>query len=116
MILRFRGCSSDPEDIPGGMPQGTLLGVILYILYINPVGFPAEVTIKISNLIHHYWKTLDDIPETPANDDTLPDTMQSIKFMDDATLQEAINLSTELACNKDRSGPLPYWELGSKQE
>ena len=115
MILRFRGCSSDPEDIPGGMPQGTLLGVILYILYINPVGFPAEVTIKISDVIHDYWKTLDDIPEILANDDTLPGTMQSIKFMDDATLQEAINLTSELACNKDRSGPLPYWELGSKQ-
>ena len=42
MILRFRGCTADPRDMPGGMPQGTLLGVILYILYINPVGFPSE--------------------------------------------------------------------------
>ena len=41
MILRFRGCVSDPEEIPGGMPQGTLLGVILYILYIIRVGFPG---------------------------------------------------------------------------
>ena len=38
MILRFRNCSSDPKDLPGGSPQGTLIGVIIYILYINPVG------------------------------------------------------------------------------
>ena len=35
--------------------------------------------------------------------------------MDDATLQESVNLTTELATNIDRSGPLPFWELGSKQ-
>ena len=54
MILRFRGCSSNPKDMPGGMPQGTLLGVILYILYINPVGFPSEITTVISDILHEY--------------------------------------------------------------
>ena len=115
MILRFRGCSSDPEGMPGGMPQGTLLGVILYILYINPVGFPSEATIKISDHVHNYWNILDSIPELITNVDTLPATMQSIKFMDDATLQEVVNLESELATNLDRSGPLPSWELGPKQ-
>ena len=115
MILRFRGCSSDRKDMPGGMPQGTLLGVILYILYINPVGFPAEATIKISDVLHDYWVELENIPEIITNDETLPHTVQSIKFMDDATLQESINLTSELASNKDRSGPLPFWELGIKQ-
>ena len=37
------------------------------------------------------------------------------KFMDVATLQEVVNLETELATNHDRSGPLPSWELGSQQ-
>ena len=103
------------EDMPGGMPQGTLLGVILYILYINPVGFPAEATIKISDVLHDYWKVLDEIPELPPNVNILPSTVQSIKFMDDATLQETINLKNELATNRDRSGPLPLWEIGIKQ-
>ena len=115
MILRFRGCKSSPKPMPGGMPQGTLLGVILYILYINPVGFPAEATIKISDEIHNYWTTLDKIPDIPINLDSLPDTVQSIKFMDDATVQESVNLTTQLASNLDRSGPLPWWELGPKQ-
>ena len=46
MILRFRNCCSDPKCTSGGCPQGTLIGVILYILYINPVGYPREITIQ----------------------------------------------------------------------
>ena len=114
MILRFRGCSSDPEDLPGGMPQGTLLGVILYILYINPVGFPSEVTVNISDTLHNYWQVLDYIPELLPNHETLPEATQSIKFMDDATIQEKIDLTTHLATNLDRSGPLPSWERSGK--
>ena len=115
MILRFRGCSSDPKAMPGGMPQGTLLGVILYILYINPVGFPAEVTIKLSDELHNYWNVLDPVPNLLQNEDSLPQSLQSIKFMDDATIQESISLKTTLATNRDRSGPLPFWELGHQQ-
>ena len=44
MFVRFRGATSKSQDMPGGAPQGTLLGGILYILDINPVGFPAEIT------------------------------------------------------------------------
>ena len=115
MILRFRGCTSSPKDMPGGMPQGTLLGVILYILYINPVGFPAEVTIKISDVLHNYWNILDSIPDIPNNNDALHPFLQSVKFMDDATIQERINLLTQLDSKLDRSGPLPFWELGKHQ-
>ena len=96
MILRFRGCSSAPKDMPGGTPQGTLLGVILYILYINPVGFPAEVTNQVSDVVHRYWDILDNIPSTVQHDEKLPDSLQSIKFMDDATIQESIDLVTNL--------------------
>ena len=96
------------------MPQGTFLGVILYILYINPVGYPGEITIDISDTLHKYWEVLDEIPDLVQNDETLPTTLQSIKFMDDATLQEKIDLTTELASNIDRSGPLPFWESSGK--
>ena len=104
MILRIRGCKSDPEDMPGGTPQGTLIGVILYILYINPVGFPAEISVKISDILHEYWNILDDIPQPIPNNDSLPTNMQSVKFMDDATVQEAVNLLTQLVPNSDLTG------------
>ena len=34
--------------------------------------------------------------------------------MDDATLKEAVDLSTALASNLDRSGPLQWWESSGK--
>ena len=104
MKLRFRGCVSDPEDMPGGMPQGTLLGVILYILYINPVGFPAEVTLKCSEAIHNYLEVFENIPEVCQSNEPLPGNLKSIKFMDDATLQESINLKTSLTYSPDENG------------
>ena len=84
-------------------------------MYINPVGFPSEITISISDLLHDYWIVLDTIPDLPTNSETLPPTVQSTKFMDDATIQEKVNLKTELATNLDQPGPLPSWELGSNQ-
>ena len=35
--------------------------------------------------------------------------------MDDATLQESVDLVQTLETNSDRSGPLPFWEIGAKQ-
>ena len=40
--------------------------------------------------------------------------MQTIKFVDDATIQEVVDLNTTLALNRDRSGPLPYHESSGK--
>ena len=115
MILRFRNCTSDPKDLPGGCPQGTLIGVILYILYINPIGFPGEVTLQISDILVEYWNHLGNIPNLTLSTTTLPSTMNSVKYMDDATIQEAVDLKTSLATKLDRSGPLPWWESSGKQ-
>ena len=114
MILRFRNCSSNPKDLPGGCPQGTLIGVILYILYINPVGYPGEITLQINELVKNYWNQLGTVPDLLPSSNILPVTMNSAKFMDDATIQEAINLKTSLATKLDRSGPLPSWESSGK--
>ena len=108
MILRFRNCRSSAKDLPGGCPQGTLIGVILYILYINPVGFPGEITLQVNEIVKNYWNHIDSIPDLVQSSSSLPATLNSAKFMDDATLQEAIDLSTCLATNIDRSGPLPW--------
>ena len=40
--------------------------------------------------------------------------MNSIKFVDDATVQEVVNLHTTLRSNFDRSGPLPFHESSGK--
>ena len=114
MILRFRNCCSSPKCLPGGCPQGTLIGVILYILYINPIGFPGEITINISDIVHNYWEKMPLIPDLCPPSSTLPETLNCTKFMDDATLQEAIDLTSTLATKLDRAGPLPQWESSGK--
>ena len=114
MILRFRNCCSHPKCLPGGCPQGTLIGVILYILYINPIGYPGEVTLQISDSLNKYWTQIPQFPELFPTNKTLPSTMNTAKYMDDATLQEAIDLTSELATKLDRSGPIPWWESSGK--
>ena len=116
MIVRFRGCQSQEKWIPGSAPQGTLIGVFLYILYINPISFPGEVTLQIHDVLTSYWEEYN-IPspvETQNYNLHLPETMNSAKFMDDVTCQEVIDINTALASNIDRSGPLPFWESSGK--
>ena len=114
MILRFRNCCSNSKCLPGGCPQGTLIGVILYILYINPIGYPGEITIQVSETIHKYWEQMPLIPDLLLTNKTLPSTVNSVKYMDDATVQEAVDLTISLATKLDRSGPLPWWESSGK--
>ena len=57
---------------------------------------------------------MEPLPELSPKNITLPATVNSAKFMDDATLQEAVDLRTALASKLDRSGPLPWWESSGK--
>ena len=62
-----------------GCPQGTLIGCILYILYINPIAFPSEITIQVGEIITKYWEKLDKDINLTQDNLTLPETMQSVK-------------------------------------
>ena len=84
-----------------GCPQGTLIGCILYFLYSNPIASPGEITIQVEEQLTKYWEHLDhDISLTHSNV-TLPSTLQSVKYMDDATVQESLNLDNVLIMNTD---------------
>ena len=132
MMVRFRGCLSNEKDIPGSAPQGTLFGVVIYLLYINPIGFPNEATLQIHDVLFSYWQeykipnhlniltekiqignTNVEVPTLPSNIE-LPAHLNSVKFMDDATCQEVVDIRTSLCSNIDRSGPLPYHESSGK--
>ena len=39
MILKYKGCISRTEGMPGGGPQGTKLGLYLFLILINYAGF-----------------------------------------------------------------------------
>ena len=90
MHVKFRGQTSGEFDMNGGFPQGTLLGGILYICYVNPVGFPAEITsnpdliklISPGDMIKSDKITSHVQPPQPS-EPLLPATLNSVKFVDD---------------------------------
>ena len=84
---------SSVKSLPGGGPQGTLLGLLLFSVLINDVGFQDQennagdiITIrrnmKVANEIH-------------------------LKYIDDLTLAEAINLPNNLVSVPDNIRPQP---------
>ena len=42
LILNYRWAHSGRKEMPGGGPQGTVLGMLLFIVLINSVGFMQE--------------------------------------------------------------------------
>ena len=82
MIVRYKGEESDPKMLPGGGPQGTLLGLFLFLVLINDVGFEGQ-TNKVGELAtrRKNFKQLNEI---------------HLKFVDDLTLAEAIDLKSQL--------------------
>ena len=69
---------------------------ILYILYINPIAFPGEITIQIEETLTKYWEHLDHDLTLVHSNISLPSTVQSVKYMDDATVQESLDLDNVL--------------------
>ena len=53
MILKYKKETADVRDLPGGGPQGTLLGLFLFLVLINDLGFEDQE----NNLADQYWKT-----------------------------------------------------------
>ena len=42
MVVRYKGAMSGLKELPGGGPQGTLLGLLLFLVLINDVGFSNQ--------------------------------------------------------------------------
>ena len=38
MILKYKGCSSERKKLPGGGPQGSRLGMFIFLILINFAG------------------------------------------------------------------------------
>ena len=88
MILRYKGKHSGVKSLPGGGPQGTLLGLLLFIILINDVGFDGQLN------------NTGDIVTSKRN-------LKTLKYVDDLTLAEAINLPANLISVPANERPLP---------
>ena len=100
MVVRFKGETTAPKSLPGGGPQGTLLGLLLFLVLINFCGY----------------ESYQDIGETITNKKKKFNqaTFHS-KYVDDLTIAEAINIKDSVLPNPGR--PLPdryHARLGQK--
>ena len=93
MVVRYKGKCSEVKPLPGGGPQGTFLGLLLFIILINDAGFEGQ-TNNIGELITSKMNL------KAANEIHL-------KYVDDLTLAEAINLPETLSSipNNERHQP-----------
>ena len=95
MVLRYKGGTSKTKSLPGGGPQGTLLGLFLFLILINAAG--------IQHLQRHLGEhiTTKLTKRSPLQD-------RHMKYIDDMTMAEAINLRQKLMPNPDTSQPRPF--------
>ena len=93
MVVRYKGKVSDSKLLPGGGPQGTLLGLLLFLILINDVGFSNQ-TNNLGEIVtcKKRIKALNEI---------------HLKFVDDLTLGEAVSMKEMLENVPDDVRPQP---------
>ena len=74
MVVRYKGETTDTKPLPGGGPQGTLLGLLLCLVLINLCGFDDQLT-NVGRTIPQPKKKF------------CPKTLHT-KFVDDMTIAE----------------------------
>ena len=88
LLLRYKGVTANSKKLPGGGPQGTVLGMFLFIVLINLIGFGTQT--------NRLGKTI-----TKPINKRKPMTSIHLKFIDDLTVAESFNLKKQLIVNPD---------------
>ena len=98
MEVSFKGAKSEKKRLPGGGPQGTILGMFLFLILINGAGF--------KNLVQNTGQIIcnPSLKNRKAMDNI------HLKWIDDMAAAEAINLKENLVENPNQIFPLKYHE------
>ena len=94
LTVRHRGKLSQRKWLPGGSPQGTRLGLFLFLILINAAGY------------EHLEKNLGQHITKKKNKRQIIPNLH-LKFVDDLSLAEAINVQDSLTPNPDPNPPRP---------
>ena len=97
LIVKYNGSESKSKRMPGGGPQGTILGLFLFLIQINEAGF-KEQDKEIGKRITECAKKRKEI------------TTGHWKYVDDLTLAEALDLKKCLESDSENilEKPLAY--------
>ena len=94
LIVRYRGGTSGRKMLPEGDPQGTILGLFLFMILINAAGYQ-----NLERNIGHQ------ITQKKNKRNVMPST--HMKFVDDMTLAASMNLRECLVPNPEIGQPFP---------
>ena len=94
LIVNYKGETSEKVKLPGGGPQGTILGMFLFLVLINAAGFKEAI------------KNTGEVITKPFNRRG-PLSKIHLKFIDDLTVAEAVNLKSKLVPNPNPNPPRP---------
>ena len=94
MNLKFQGVLSALRLLPGSSPQGTVLGVILFIIYFNSAALRPTIP----------------RPSWPFFSKRNNPEAIKMKFIDDLSIAVEVNLKKDIVEDKGRQKPLTYDE------
>ena len=92
LIVNYKGNQSNRKWLPAGSPQGTLLGLFLFLILINAAGYD-ELEKQLGDHISKKLNKRKIIPNI------------HLKFVDDLTMVEAINVKGSVIPNPDPNQP-----------
>ena len=93
MILKYKNEKSDMRSLPGGGPQGTLLGLFLFLILINDLGFENQ------------QQDLAEIITVKHDNEKMKEI--HLKYVDDLTVAESISMKSQLLYQSNDSRPQP---------
>ena len=94
LIVTYNGATSGTKEMPGGGPQGTVLGMFLFLILINNAG------------INDQNRRLGDKLTSAASKRDELENMH-VKFVDDMTIAQSINLKNNLENDQNRNWMKP---------
>ena len=94
LLVRYKGRTSNRKYLPGGGPQGTLLGLFLFLILINAAG--------CGHLQEHVGSHI-----TTNLNKRVPMKRMHMKYIDDMSEAFAINLKNCVVPNPDPNPPRP---------